>query len=79
MVAPINLCTILFKSGAKKSAGEKLHIHHWYIGAFLVAWSILVIGFKSFMIGEFNPWLAWGGLGVALVFHDALCHLNNRP
>gem|GEM_PF-2577003 len=57
-----------------------MHIHHGYIGAFLVAWSILVVGFKFLMIGDFTLWLAWGGLGfgVALLVHDTLYHLNNR-
>lgn len=80
MVAPIDLCVILFKSKRKKSAGEKLHIHHGYIGVFLIVWSVLTINFGMFVIGEFNPWLAWSGLvaGAVLVSHDVLYHLRNK-
>jgi hypothetical protein len=60
--------------------GEALHIHHAYIGLFLVIWSVAVIGFRAFMIGDYNPWLAWGGLlvGAVLVVHDTLWHLRHR-
>ncbi|MDI6642814.1 MAG: hypothetical protein QMD95_02025 [Candidatus Hodarchaeaceae archaeon] len=57
-----------------------MRIHHGYIGIVLIVWSIVVIGFGRLMIGEFNPWLAWGGLllGVALVVHDVLWHAKHR-
>lgn len=55
-----------------------MRIHHGYIGAFLVVWSIFATVFKSFIIGEFNPWLVWSGLGVGtvLVLHDFLYHFR---
>jgi hypothetical protein len=58
-----------------------LHIHHGYVGAFLILWSLAVIvGFRSLMIGEYNPWLAWGGLllGIVLLVHDVLWHMRHR-
>lgn len=80
MVVPIDLCVILFKSPCLEISGEKLHIHHGYIGIFLIVWSILAINFGIFLIGEFNPQLAWSGLvaGAVLVGHDVLYHLGNR-
>lgn len=60
--------------------GETLHIYHAYIGVFLIVWSVAVIGFKALMIGEYNPWLAIGGLllGIVLLVHDVLWHLRHR-
>lgn len=57
-----------------------MHIHHAYIGLGLMIWSIAVIGFGALMIGEYTPWLAWGGLflGVALFVHDILWHITHR-
>ena len=37
-------------------------------GLVLIVWSILVIGFQVAMIGEYRPWLAWGGLVLGLLF-----------
>jgi hypothetical protein len=41
------------------------------IGLILIFWSILVIGPHVAMIGEYRPWLAWGGLvlGVLLLVY----------
>jgi hypothetical protein len=56
------------------------HIHHGYIGGFLIMWSSAVIFFRTLMIGDYNPWLAWGGLllGVGLLIHDVLWHMRHR-
>jgi len=37
------------------------------IGLVLIVWSILVIGFRVAMIGEYRPWLAWGGLVLGIL------------
>lgn len=57
-----------------------MRIHHAYMGIVLIFWSVAVLGFKALMIGEFNPWLAWGGLliGIALLSHDVLWHFRHR-
>jgi hypothetical protein len=57
-----------------------LHIHHGYIGAFLVGWSILTTGFGIFVMGEYNPWLALMGflIGASLLIHDFHHHLSHR-
>ena len=57
-----------------------MHIHHAYIGLFLMAWSLAAILFRALLIGEYNPWLAWGGLilGTGLFVHDLWWHLTHR-
>ena len=57
-----------------------MHIHHAYIGIVLILWSTAVIWTGALMIGEFKPWLAWGGLllGVGLLVHDVLSHAKKR-
>ena len=57
-----------------------MYIHHGYIGVFLIFWSVAAIGFKTLIIGEYNPWLAWGGLllGIVLLVHDVLWHWRHR-
>jgi hypothetical protein len=44
------------------------------IGLVLIVWSVLVIGFQVAMIGEYRPWLAYGGLvlGLLLLAYDVL-------
>ena len=71
----------MFLSGRPyKLRGGGLHVHHAYIGLFLMAWSLAVIFFRVGVIGEYNPWLAWGGLvlGMVLFIHDVLWHVIHR-
>ncbi len=58
----------------------KLKLHHGYIGAILVVWSLLTICFKLGVIGEFRLELASAGLiiGATLLIHDAYWHLTHR-
>ncbi|MEW6221850.1 MAG: hypothetical protein AB1476_00805 [Candidatus Hadarchaeota archaeon] len=57
-----------------------MHIHHAYMGLFLMIWSIAAIFFRAFLIGEYNPLLAGGGLlvGTALFAHDLWWHSTHR-
>jgi len=50
------------------------------IGLVLTVWSILVIGFQVAMIGEYRPWLAWGGLvlGILLLAYDVQISMRLR-
>jgi hypothetical protein len=43
-----------------------------------VGWSALAAGFRLFLVGEYNPWLARAGflVGGALLIHDLYWHLN---